>query len=223
MDHNSGILLMSTLLNRLKAKTATAQGIPAHKLVSSDTTAQRIAQIEALAKKLMNKYWLLDAGWTFSWHNRMDHLGTCYYVSKRIQLSKKWTLAQLEQDAISGSTRGIDKITDTIKHEIAHALAPRGSKHGPAWVAMCAVTGANPHKIAQNLSVSRKDIQQIVYKMVDTTTGDTVKNYYRKPSAKLFRTIHTWYMKGRKEETQGKLILVPVVPEVPTSSNLLDV
>lgn len=214
---------MSDLLKKLQSKVAANQGIPAHKLVSSDTTAQRVIAIEHLATSLMHKYWLIDAGWSFGWHNRMDHLGTCFYITKEIKLSKKWTLAQLEQDAISNSSAGIDKITDTIKHEIAHALAPRRAKHGPAWIAMCAVTGANPNRVAQNLSVSRKDVQQVVYKMIDTTTGKTVRNYYKKPSAKLFRTIHTWYMKDRKEETIGKLILVPVVPEVPVSSNLLDI
>ena len=215
-----------TLLASLQKKLATSQGIPAHTLQHKDVTASRIASIEALARKHMNKYWLLDAGWSFGWHNRLTHLGTCFYRTKEIKLSKKWTLAQLEQDAISGSTAGIDKITDTIKHEIAHALAPRGSKHGPAWVAMCLVTGANPSRVAQNLSVTREDVQAPLYVMRDTTRGNRiVKRYYRKPSQRVFDRIHTYRIPGREAETIGKIVLEKYIQEVvpvSESSDLLE-
>ena len=193
-----------TLLASLQKKLAASQGIPAHTLQSKDVTASRIASIEALARKHMNKYWLLDAGWSFGWHNRLTHLGTCFYRTKEIKLSKKWTLAQLQSDAISGSTAGIDKITDTIKHEIAHALAPR----------------------AQNLSVTREDVQAPLYVMRDTTRGNRiVKRYYRKPSQRVFDRIHTYRIPGREAETIGKIVLEKYIQEVVSvseSSDLLE-
>ena len=37
-------------------------------------------------------------------------------------------------------------IEDTLRHEIAHALAGAHTGHGPKWVAMCRITGANPKR-----------------------------------------------------------------------------
>jgi predicted SprT family Zn-dependent metalloprotease len=39
-----------------------------------------------------------------------------------------------------------EDILDTIRHEIAHALAPRGSGHGRLWQLQCLVTGCRPER-----------------------------------------------------------------------------
>ena len=61
--------------------------------------------------------------------------GQCRYSTKAIGLSRK--LVALNDEAT---------VSNTIRHEIAHALAGPNAGHGPLWRAQCAVTGARPER-----------------------------------------------------------------------------
>ncbi|MEP2668962.1 MAG: SprT-like domain-containing protein [Cyclobacteriaceae bacterium] len=78
--------------------------------------------IEFLAKSLMDQHGVTALGYTFRWNNRKSSLGVCKYGSKQIQLS-----------AFFVNYLSIEELTDTILHEIAHALCP-GEGHSLIWL-----------------------------------------------------------------------------------------
>jgi len=102
-----------------------------------------IKAAETLAKALIKKHWLL--GWEFKWTNSKRAFGVCSVSSKGkfIKLSKPLV-----------SLNPIEQVTDTILHEIAHALV--GNKHGhdKVWKAKCIEIGARP--------VACYDVKEIV-------------------------------------------------------------
>lgn len=88
---------------------------------------------ERLATALMAEFGLHDAGWTFAWNRHKAAFGVCRHHRLRIELSGPLT-----------EVNTASLVEDTIRHEIAHALAGIGTGHGEAWRRMCAVTGATP-------------------------------------------------------------------------------
>lgn len=71
--------------------------------------------------------------WTFSFDDSYRRFGVCRLSQRKIGLSRKLVALNDEHE-----------VRDTILHEIAHALAPRGAHHGPAWKAVCVRIGAKP-------------------------------------------------------------------------------
>lgn len=96
------------------------------------------AEARALAETLMRKH--LDEkgrpGWTFRWGKGKRTLGTCEYGPKRIALSKAYV-----------ELNPVERVRDTILHEIAHALTP-GHGHDATWKAACRAIGAKPERYA---------------------------------------------------------------------------
>lgn len=93
--------------------------------------AARILQdTEDLAVRLIRLY--LPPGWSLRWNTAKVQAGVCYPAVSEIRLSAplmaRWPASERE---------------DTIRHEIAHGLAP-WDVHGPEWMAACRVTGAIP-------------------------------------------------------------------------------
>jgi predicted SprT family Zn-dependent metalloprotease len=84
-----------------------------------------------LARTLM-KLHRVPRGWTFVFDRSKVRFGKCDYRRKQISLSRH--LLELNGEA---------EVRDTILHEIAHALAPRGAGHGPAWQAVALSIGCN--------------------------------------------------------------------------------
>lgn len=64
----------------------------------------------------------LDASWSFAFDNAKRRAGMCDYSRKRISVSRY--LAARYDDETN---------TQTLLHEIAHALAGPAAGHGPAW------------------------------------------------------------------------------------------
>lgn len=95
--------------------------------------------IEELARKLMCQFGLPPDLWSFRWNRSLRRIGQCVYPHLkrpgRIELSRPLCEVNL-----------IDEVEDTIRHEIAHALAGHlpGDPHGPAWIAACKLTGCRP-------------------------------------------------------------------------------
>ena len=60
--------------------------------------------------------------WSFKWHNQKTCYGTCYHSRMAIGLSK-----------VLVPQMSIEAVTNTILHEIAHALVGGGYGHGYVW------------------------------------------------------------------------------------------
>jgi len=85
----------------------------------------------------------LDLDYTFKFDTAKRRLGCCKYSRKQITLSKP--LALNNMDKVHG------KLTDTILHEIAHALSygtfgSRGRGHGDIWQTIAKQIGCNAER-----------------------------------------------------------------------------
>lgn len=89
---------------------------------------------QKLALREMNRWGIINEGWTFGWNTRRSRsLGVCRYGGKELRLNTHFV--DLNDEAT---------VTDTIRHEIAHALAGRGTGHGPVWKETAVRVGAVP-------------------------------------------------------------------------------
>ena len=90
---------------------------------------------ETLALQLMDKHGLIAKGWSFSFDRAKRRFGVCKYASKHISLSRE--LTELNDEA---------QVTDTILHEIAHALAGSQAGHYAKWRYTAMSIGAKPSR-----------------------------------------------------------------------------
>ncbi len=102
----------------------------------------RLAAVAAEARELMDRNGL--AAWSFGFVDARKRLGTCRYGDKSILLSRGHAFAATP-----------DQVTDTILHEIAHALAGPNAGHGPAWKAVARRLGATPKSCAPESAQAR--------------------------------------------------------------------
>ena len=72
-------------------------------------------------------------GWTFGLAETKRRLGVCKYRQKRIEIAEYYARNSPEESVL-----------DTLRHEIAHALAGPAAKHGPKWKAVAVRLGATP-------------------------------------------------------------------------------
>ena len=96
------------------------------------TTTTNVATIREFANEQLQKWGLAD--WNFEFNRRKNALGLCNFKSKTVYVSQYFT-------------SDLDKVRDTVLHEVAHALAfvRYGHKrHGWQWVICCRQVGANP-------------------------------------------------------------------------------
>ena len=82
-----------------------------------------------LAGRLMRLHKVPEE-WSFRFDRSKVRFGKCSYSDKEISLSRY--LVELNSE---------DKVRETILHEIAHALSPRGAGHGQAWRAVARSIG----------------------------------------------------------------------------------
>ena len=92
-----------------------------------------VAQV--LAVKLMKKHGLIEKGWSFEYDNAVKRFGVCRFRPKVIGLSRKLVLLN-----------DVEKVEDTILHEIAHAIAGHKAGHGIEWKNVCVRIGAKPER-----------------------------------------------------------------------------
>lgn len=93
--------------------------------------AERLNEVAALARGLMDQHGLAD--WAFAFNESDRTLGQCRYRERAIRISRAHALEGKEDD-----------LRDTILHEIAHALAGPQAGHGPRWQATARRLGATP-------------------------------------------------------------------------------
>ena len=93
--------------------------------------AARLREVAAEGRALMDRHGLDD--WTLRFSAAWGRLGECRPNRKLIVLSRL--------HAVGGPP---GQVTDTILHEIAHALAGPEAGHGPAWKEIAERIGAVP-------------------------------------------------------------------------------
>jgi predicted SprT family Zn-dependent metalloprotease len=88
---------------------------------------------EQLAIKLMNDWGLIAKGWTFDFDLPCKRFGMCNYRRKRITLSKLLVCLNDEPE-----------VTETILHEIAHAICGPHHGHNNYWRKIALAVGCKP-------------------------------------------------------------------------------
>ncbi|MXX07831.1 MAG: SprT family zinc-dependent metalloprotease [Gammaproteobacteria bacterium] len=118
----------------------------------------RLMEVAVQARELMDRHGLTD--WSFRFNDAEKKLGVCRYREKRILLSRG--------HAANGAR---DQVTDTILHEIAHALAGPRAGHGSDWKTVARQLGATPKSCAPETEQTRnnREIAKAKFK-----TGDSV-------------------------------------------------
>jgi predicted SprT family Zn-dependent metalloprotease len=112
---------------------------------------EKLKKITALANRLIAEFNLDE--YSFHFNETYKALGRCNPTEKIIELSRRWALHL-----------SLEEVEDTLRHEIAHALASKLWKHhghGPAWKKACAIAGAKP-EAKQRLSGNYKEAYKIV-------------------------------------------------------------
>jgi predicted SprT family Zn-dependent metalloprotease len=91
-----------------------------------------------LATTLLSEEGLAD--WTVVINTRFSRsLGRCSYRRRRIDLAE-WIFHRCDWE----------EIQDTVRHEVAHALAGPGTGHGPRWKSLALRLGALPRSCARS-------------------------------------------------------------------------
>jgi len=102
-----------------------------------------LQELESLAVQELAKHGLHE--WSFAIANTKRRLGACKYQLKRIEVAE-----------YHARTSSVESILDTLRHEIAHALAGPAAGHGPVWKAIAFRLGATPRACAKPGEVEQK-------------------------------------------------------------------
>jgi len=95
-----------------------------------------INEARDLAHEIMAEYLPTGRfGWSFEFDQAKRRFGLCSYRRQTISLSEP--LVRLNERA---------RVENTIRHEVAHAIAGAGAGHGRVWIQACYVTGADPKR-----------------------------------------------------------------------------
>jgi len=125
----------------------------------------KLNEARDLAIQLMTKHGIIEQGWRFEFDNAKRRFGCCKYRSKRITLSVHLTELNL-----------IEKVKDTILHEIAHALCPRQG-HNHIWRSKALEIGCNG-----NRCYSSDEVETVKGTYTATCCNcDKTFNRFRKP------------------------------------------
>ena len=96
-----------------------------------------LIQTQLEANALLRQHGLAEKGWTFKWDTAKRRGGACHYRTKDISMSKYLVAMWPESE-----------VTETLLHEVAHALAGSAAGHGRAWQIIArsiGSTGARTH------------------------------------------------------------------------------
>lgn len=111
-----------------------------------------------LAEEELKKHEPRTLGWRFEFDAAERRFGCCFYVKKLITISR--VLTELNSE---------EQFLDTLRHEIAHAIAGFKAGHGHDWKLVCVMTGAKPIACYNPAVVncSRKDIALAKIRQLD--------------------------------------------------------
>lgn len=120
--------------------------------------AGRLKDVAVQARDLMDRHGLDE--WSLRFSAATGKLGECRSQQKLILISRRHAVHDPRE-----------LITDTILHEIAHALAGAEARHGPSWKAIARRIGATPKSCAPESDESRR-VRETAKR--EYRTGDTV-------------------------------------------------
>ena len=150
-------------------------------------------EILQLAQSLVKEH--LDPSWSFSWNNRKTSFGVCKYRTKEIQLS-----------SFHAARETMFAVEQTILHEIAHALTPYARSHGAEWQEQARKLGVVNPSASRHPSYEVKLNER--FKFAIMYKDEFVKGYTRRPNPSTFDQVKGMWLRGRKNETYGKLEIV---------------
>ncbi|MDE0095004.1 MAG: hypothetical protein OXS40_01295, partial [Gammaproteobacteria bacterium] len=108
----------------------------------------RLREVAIEARCLMDHHGLEE--WTLGFIAARGKLGECRPFARRIGLSR--------HHAVTGAP---EQVTDTILHEIAHALAGPLVGHGPTWKAIAQRIGATPRSVVHGCDRTSHDQDKV--------------------------------------------------------------
>lgn len=117
------------------------------------------------ARALLHIHGLDSQGWRVVIDNAKGRAGICKYRSKTIGLSRMVT-----------EMHSAAEVEQTVKHEIAHAIAGSAAQHGPEWRRVFLSIGGDGH-VTTTLTAEQR--QSIVYKWVGTCKGGHTFNRHK--------------------------------------------
>jgi predicted SprT family Zn-dependent metalloprotease len=97
-----------------------------------------VREAELLVRTLMRKHRLRS--WTYGTNKRKKVLGLCFSRLKRIELSTNFILYNSRE-----------VVTETVLHEIAHALVGTHHGHDEVWKAKAELIGCSPTRTTRNV------------------------------------------------------------------------
>ncbi len=153
--------------------------------------AARLREVAMQARELMNRHGLEE--WMLHFNVARRKLGECRPREKLILLSRP--------HAVNGPP---GQVTDTILHEIAHALAGPEAGHGPAWKAIARRIGATPKSCLPESDEGRRHREDAREKF---RRGDTVSFINR--GERWTGTIMRMNLKRAKVKCSDGVWLVP--------------
>lgn len=72
--------------------------------------------------------------WTLGWDPRSKRrVGVCRHSQRRVEISE-WAIKKLP----------VEKLLNTLRHEVGHVAAGQGAGHGPSWLAWAKELGFRP-------------------------------------------------------------------------------
>ena len=94
-----------------------------------------LAKVREMGRRLMDEHGLQS--WDLAFDHARRRAGACHYATRKITVSRH--LMVLYDEAA---------VTDTLLHEIAHALAGPGAGHGPRWRTLARRIGSSGERLA---------------------------------------------------------------------------
>ena len=156
--------------------------------------AARLAVVAKEARALMDAHGLQE--WTLRFSPAQRRLGACLERPNIIEVAR-WHAAH-------GEPR---EVTDTILHEIAHAIAGVKAGHGPAWKAVAKRIGATPKARAEE---KEKDEEHQHGAAAKTKFRTGMQASFRVPDGRRHvGTIAKMHPKRARVECAGGIFLVP--------------
>lgn len=91
--------------------------------------------------------------WKVSLNSRLTRaLGCCVYSRNEIELQRRYV-----------QENNVEIVLDTIRHEIAHALAGHKAGHGPEWKMWAIKVGAMPEATVDSKTINLKRKYQLAF------------------------------------------------------------
>ena len=147
----------------------------------------RLQKYQAMCERLLYSQPYTLSKWAFEFSKHKTFAGMCYYDEQLIVLSKYFVLHNSEE-----------KIINTMLHEIAHALAPRGSGHNSKWRKIfkyLLIEHGQPINVSRCYGDETK-MPKGKYRITCTCCGDSYTQH--KKTKKIKRAFETkGYMIGR--------------------------